>query len=268
MCMMNRVLMAGLLLSSIVHAEPKPLPPVIDNSTYYAGVKSTTPSNNAIYEVLGRVEQLQAEVQQLRGVVEEQSHLIEQLKSRQSTIYTDLDSRLLELNNIVVQGGNVAMPVINAAHTAATQTPTQHPEVAQQQVVVAPVVPEVNQKQLYQDAYESLRNGHTNQAITALKSLLAQFPSGEYADNAHYWLGEAYKVKQDHKAAKQAFMQVVELFPNSQKVPDALLKLGYIELDLNNKTKARDYLTQVTVNYPQTTAAHLATKKLLQLDRP
>jgi TolA-binding protein len=54
-------------------------------------------------------------------------------------------------------------------------------------------------------------------------------------------------------------------YAGSPKVPDALLKLGYIEFEQKNMAKARDYLTQITVAHPNTTAAHLATKKLQQL---
>jgi len=63
-------------------------------------------------------------------------------------------------------------------------------------------------------------------------------------------------------------LKLPEMFPKSPKVPDALLKLGYIELEQNNLAKARDYLTRVKVDYPGTTAAHLASKKLMQLDQP
>lgn len=56
---------------------------------------------------------------------------------------------------------------------------------------------------------------------------------------------------------------MIENYPDSAKVPDALLKLGYVEFDLNNMGKARDYLTRVTANYPDTAAARLASKKLL-----
>ena len=45
-------------------------------------------------------------------------------------------------------------------------------------------------------------------------------------------------------------------------MPDALLKLGLIELDQKNTDKARDYFNRVTANYPETQAARLATKKL------
>ena len=54
--------------------------------------------------------------------------------------------------------------------------------------------------------------------------------------------------------------------PTAAKVPDALLKLGYIEIDQKNMVKAREYLTRVTADYPKSPAALLASKKLLNLD--
>jgi tol-pal system protein YbgF len=126
----------------------------------------------------------------------------------------------------------------------------------------------VNQKELYQEAYETLRNGQNARAIEDFELLIAKFPEGEYADNAQYWLGEAYKANQDYKSAKKAFKKVVKRYSRSPKVADALLKLGYLEIEQKNMAKARDYLTKVTVGYPGTTAAHLANKKLMQMGTP
>lgn len=97
------------------------------------------------------------------------------------------------------------------------------------------------------------------------ESLLADFPAGEFADNSQYWLAEAYKINREYDRAIAAFGKVVSQYPNSSKVPDALLKLGYIELDQQHIAKGRDYLTRVITSYPGTTAAHLASKKLAQM---
>ena len=43
---------------------------------------------------MGRLEQLQAEVQQLTGKVDEQAYRIDELKKHQSTMYSDFDERL------------------------------------------------------------------------------------------------------------------------------------------------------------------------------
>jgi tol-pal system protein YbgF len=97
------------------------------------------------------------------------------------------------------------------------------------------------------------------------ESLYADYPASEYSDNTQYWLGEAYKINREYDKARRAFNKVLDLYPTSPKVPDALLKLGYIELELQNPAKARDYLTRITAGYPDTTAAYLANKKLAQM---
>ena len=265
--------------SLTVSAQSRVLPPVVDNSTYSGGSSytSSAPSANAMYEVLGRLEQLQHEIQQLRGVVEEQSQTIADLKKRQGNIYSDLDSRLHELtggDGSTVKPAFVSMNASGQSEVVKPTTISSGKNVGGYSVSESGNSiatndsvnkPKKNQKALYQSAYETLRNGHNTRAIVEFKALLSEFPKGEYADNSQYWLGEAYKANQDINSAKGAFSKVVKDFPNSPKVPGALLKLGYIEFDQNNIPKARDYLTQVTVNYPDSTAAHLAAKKLTKM---
>ena len=255
-----------LIVSSALYAESRVLPPVVDNSTYPGGstYSASTPSANSMYEVLGRLEQLQHEVQLLRGVVEEQSQTIIDLQKRQGNIYSDLDLRLQALT-----GNDVQHKVVDVTTAQTAQSVVKKPVAVQKKskaVNKDTKSSSMRQKELYHAAYETLRNGHNVRAIAEFKTLLTEFPNGEYADNAQYWLGEAYKVNQDLNAAKAAFSKVVSNYSGSPKVPDALLKLGYIELAQKNKVKARDYLTQVTVSYPGTTAAHLAAKKLKELE--
>ncbi|WP_446810040.1 tol-pal system protein YbgF [Methylomonas sp. 2BW1-5-20] len=247
----------------------------------YAQPAST---DNAIFEVLGRLEQLQSEVQQLRGMVEEQSQTIADLQRKQSNMYSDLDDRMQALT----AGGQAApsptpapapadtagsgQAAVTAAPPSAPAAPVAPPpaSVATATTVAdnkpaATVVAQGNEKERYQSAYDTLRNGHNAQAIKMFQDLLKDFPAGEFADNSQYWLAEAHKINREFDAARAAFNKVVSQYPNSSKVPDALLKLGYIEFDLQNTAKARDYLTRVTTSYPGTTAAHLAEKKLAQM---
>ncbi len=239
-------------ISGSVFAEAKPLPPVVDNSVFVGGASYTSKpsSNDTLNEILGRMEQLQVELQQLRGVVEEQAYAITQLKKRQNNIYADLDQRMQNVSSGQNPTQPEAMPVQIAPPVKPADLPTESSS---------------NEKQQYQDAYDTLRNGHNTKAIADFNAFLSAYPNGEYADNAQYWLGEAYKVVKDVNSAREAFNRLVANYPNSTKVPDALYKLGVIEMDQNNPVKARDYFTKVTVGYPGTTAAHLANKKIQQL---
>ena len=64
----------------------------------------------------------------------------------------------------------------------------------------------------------------------------------------------------------KAFNDVIEKYPDGSKVPDALLRLGMLEMEQKNVEKAREYFTRVTTEYPKSTVATIAVKKLLKLD--
>ncbi len=271
-----------LCVCSAVHAESSP--PVVDSSMNLAGEASTVkPSSpNALYEMIGQMEQLQAEVQQLTGKVEEQANLIAEMKKSQNTLYSDFDERI---QNLEKKAGAVKpsttepeAKVIEPPVAAPGATPEVKQPSPQKQDTVLPSAeapspasvpsppPMGDEKQQYQQAYEALRNGHTAQAIAEFNTLLGKNPNSEFANNAQYWLGEAYRVNQDIDSARKAFNSVIANYPGSSKVPDALLKLGTIEVEQKNTVKAREYLTRVTADFPGSSAARLAAKKLLLLD--
>ena len=51
-------------------------------------------------------------------------------------------------------------------------------------------------------------------------------------------------------------------FPQSAKVADAKLKLGFIEYENQQYPKAREILNEVLKGYPETAAAKMAEKRL------
>ncbi len=70
----------------------------------------------------------------------------------------------------------------------------------------------------------------------------------------------------DHAAA--AFQGVISNWPNSRKVPDALLKLGYTQAEQNKLPAARVTLQQLVAKYPDSDAARLAAERLAELPKP
>jgi tol-pal system protein YbgF len=211
-------------------------------------------------------------------MVEEQAQTIADLERKQTNMYSDLDDRIQLISAPGQVAGAtapavaavVAAPAANAATpiVAAPVAPTTPPPPVVESKPAEPqqsVVAKASEKERYQEAYETLRNGHNAKAIQMFESLQADHPKGELSDNTQYWLGEAYKINRENDKARAAFNKVVSQFPNSSKVPDALLKLGYIEFDQQNVAKARDYFSRITTSYPDTTAAHLASKKLAQM---
>jgi len=128
----------------------------------------------------------------------------------------------------------------------------------------APVV-EADPETLYHRHQAALRAGHHAEAIAGFRDFLARFPHHDYADNAQYWLGEAYYDQKQYRQAMAEFRKVVKDYPRGNKVPDALLKVGYCYAALGEQDKARDVLGQVVALYPTSAPARLASQKLAEL---
>ena len=104
-----------------------------------------------------------------------------------------------------------------------------------------------------------------DEAATAFRAFLKNYPGSSYADNAQYWLGEVYYVTRDFRAALDEFGALLKRFPDSPKVPGAMLKMGYSQYELKNWKAAADLLDQVTRRFPGTSMAKLARERLARM---
>ena len=114
----------------------------------------------------------------------------------------------------------------------------------------------------YRAAVELVKAGKHDEAQTALRAFLKNYPRHDYADNAQYWLGEDFYAQKDFTHALAEFRATIETYPRGNKVPDALLKVGYCYQALGQAEKARAVLEQVVSLYPKSEPAALASKRL------
>jgi len=128
-------------------------------------------------------------------------------------------------------------------------------------------VDDAGAREAYKRYYDALRAGNHAHAITGFRSFLEQYPNHDYADNAQYWLGEAFYDQRQFKSAVREFRAVVDNYPRGNKVPDALLKVGYCYLALGKLDKGRGVLEQVVAIYPKSGPAKLAARKLEELQK-
>ncbi len=259
--------------------------------------------NPALVDALLRLDQLQEEVQMLRGMVEEQQHLLRQLRQQQKDQYLDLDGRLQQLTGGMPAGASrPVQPLVQAGATPAPSTPTVEPANPTTAVATpapaasapvslgAPAVrealpepartvalgereaasaqelhdPEAERK-AYEEAFSDLKEGHYADAAKKFAAFVQRWPASDYADNAQYWLGESYYVTRNYRIALEAFQQLEQRFPDSSKLPDAQLKIGYTYFELKDWDNARKTLQMVVERYPGTTVAKLAAKRLKML---
>lgn len=223
--------------------------------------------SRGLMEMLTRLEQLQQEVQRLRGDVEVQGHDLEQLRQRQRDLYLDVDRRLQRLESAGTPAA--AGPGVAPEETAdADRAPAQPSEPATSATDVGEIAAAgADQREQYQQALGILREGRYMQAAEAFRGFLQTHPDSAYAGNAQYWLAESFYVTRQFPQALEEFGEVVEAYPGSNKVADARLKIGFIHYEMEDWDAARRELEAVTRAYPGTTAARLAEERLLRLQR-
>jgi tol-pal system protein YbgF len=117
----------------------------------------------------------------------------------------------------------------------------------------------------YQTALSMYRKGRFSAAADAFQSFAKKYTQHSYADNAIYWLGECFYDLKRYRLALKIFRRVVEEYPTGNKAPDALLKMAYSYLKLEEKANARTVLAQLMQSFPKSEVARLASKTLMKI---
>lgn len=206
-------------------------------------------ANGSLVELTVQSDELQRQSAELQGRVETLEHSAEGTAGRQRDLYLDLDERVQNLEQ-GLRGAVAGVSVLDGGSLAPGQLP----------------VPGGSDRDNYQAAFELLKEQRYEPAAMAFQQFLVSFPDSQLADNAQYWLAESYYVTNKFEDALDQFRVVIDDYPRSRKVPDALLKMGYCNYELQRWTDARAALDRVQAEYPDTTAARLAEQRLKRLD--
>jgi tol-pal system protein YbgF len=251
-------------------------------------------SNQSLVDLAQHLDQVQSDVRQLRGRIEELEYNNEATKKQQRDLYNDLDKRISALGHgggasggVGAGGGGAggtsgggfdgsaaasggagaaggsAAPSGGTGAGSGSGSASSGGSTAPGGLADASGSGANSEEQtVYAQSFDALKAGSYSVAITGFKSFLSSYPSSPLAENAQYWLGEAYYVTRDFDSATGAFRNVLQKYPSSRKAPDALLKLGYTQLEQKKVGEGRATLQQVVQKYPGTDAAKLASERL------
>ena len=251
-------------------------------------------------DAAAKLNAMQSEVQSLRGQVEELTHTLQQMQGQQKAMYSDLDKRLSQqMVNVQAAPAGVSLSDDASVKTTSKVKPSVikakpkslAPATAPQESVIADT-PDVSsaapkaakaiknkvaaadnlsamggqeELNIYQTAYDLIKAKKYDAAIATLQKMLSKYPSGQFAANAHYWLGELYGLQSKNAEAAVEFAKVVKNYPDSPKVSDAQLKLGMIYAAEFKWAEAKSTFRKVITHYPGSTPARLATQQLREI---
>lgn len=245
--MLNRSIALSLLLAmgAAVNAAPAPVIDVNSGSLekrFEELERKVDARTDAQHRVQQQLDDMQVQVDELRGAVELHNHQLEKILERQRELYLEIDKRI----EAVMQQAPTVVPVVN------------EPIEQSSSVVVA-----AGEDEAYDRAVNLiLRDKLYDQAIPEFQAFLKNYPKSSYVANARYWLGQLLFNKQDWAGAGEQFQAVVKNFPDSTKRADALWKLGVVEQKKANIAKAKQLFEQVIKDYPNSSASKLAQTSL------
>ncbi|QYJ88576.1 MULTISPECIES: tol-pal system protein YbgF [Shewanella] len=240
--MKTAVVTAAILMSvGVAVAAPAPVEDVAGGSSEdrVARLERIIKAKQAAeFEMQQRLDTLQQEVLDLRGLTEQQSYQINQMLQRQRQLYDDI-ANLSKAKSTPV-----------AATPAATSSETSS----------------LGETASYERAVNLvLKERQYDEAIPAFREFIAQYPNSTYAANANYWLGQLLYNKGELAEAGKAFNTVVNQFKESNKRGDSLVKLGMIAQKRNDNAAAKRYYQQVVSEYANSAAARIAKQQMVGL---
>jgi tol-pal system protein YbgF len=216
-------------------------------------------------ELLNQITQLRDELRSLRAELEELKQAQEQQAQRARAQYVDLDSRIARLSGQAPAEGATPPPdAASGGAGSASTPPATDVEDATPAVYGDPGILDRGQdeQQAYLAAFDRLKSGDYVAAASAFQDFLGTWPSGAYAPNALYWLGESYYVTQNYPLAEEQFQALLDRYPTHDKAPGALLKVGLAQYGQRRMDAASGTLADVVARYPGTDAARIADERL------
>lgn len=105
-------------------------------------------------------------------------------------------------------------------------------------------------EQLYNYAFNLLRQSQYAPAEAGFKEFLAKYPKNDLASNAQYWLGQSFVVRGDYKQAEVALLDGYRHYPKGAKAPDTLYLLGFSAGKLGQTKEACAAFKRFGTEYP------------------
>lgn len=122
----------------------------------------------------------------------------------------------------------------------------------------------ISETDYYNQGFGLMKQSKFEEAVSIFEKQLETYPQGESADDAHYWIAEAMYVSRDLPVAKKHLKTLIQDYPQSRRVPDAMLKTAYIEQQQGNQIEARILFQEIVNFHPKSDAAIAAKNRLAE----
>ncbi len=216
----------------------------------FADLTATTVRSNA--DLAQKVSALEERLETLHATLEVTSRRLEKISQELASTRASLARPVLPA---VTAGDGSGLPTAVGAPTDPGAAP----------LAATPAEATASPEELYRSSYEDYLRGNYDLAAQGFREYLRRWPDTDLSDNAQYWVGECLDAQDQTQPALDAFTELLERFPASDKAAAAQLKKGLLYLKLGDQGQGVVHLQYVVFEHPGTQEADLARERLRSL---
>ena len=202
------------------------------------------------------IEQVNAQLTQLRRSVLELSNLIESLRSE----LANSRGKSEQLARDLADAQRLQKDIVQGTEDRFKRLEPSKVSVDGLEFMAAPA--EIRE---YDTALATMRKGDFAQALPAFSEFVRRYSSSGYQPSALFWLGNLHYSQRNYKEALNQYRALVSASPAHLRAPEALLSIANCQLELKDPKASRKTLEELVKAYAESEAASLAKARLAKL---
>ena len=205
------------------------------------------------------LEEMNEDIRILSGRLEEMEHSMQQQQRKAEKLEKKRQERLDRLERRMDQ---------NLEHIRSMEQYLNLESTKKSVAVTTPGISAkkpVSEEEIYRSAKQAFDQGDSEAARRGFQEFIKRYPKSKNADNAQFWIGEIYYREKWYEKAILEYQNVIEKYPQGNKVPAALLKQGLAFSNIGDQANSKLILEELNRKYPKSNEAKIAAEKLKTL---
>ncbi|MBF4987789.1 YbgF trimerization domain-containing protein [Methylophilus sp. 14] len=208
-------------------------------------------NGKGLLDMQNQLEQIRQDVAQLKGDLEVVTHQLEDMRTKQSASYTDLDTRVRKLETLAQSVTSGQMPVSSANGNGSGDA---KPDVSQQESSAFAEAESLNQAGKYKEAFN------------AYDAFLKNHAASKLAPDALYGMGYTQFALKSYKSSAATQQKFLDSYATHALAPNAMLNLANSQIQLGQIPAAKKTLKDLIAAYPSAEVTPSAQKRLKVLE--
>lgn len=207
-------------------------------------------NGKGLLDMQNQLEQIRQDVAQLKGDLEVVTHQLEDMRTKQNAAYTDLDTRVRNLETLAqsVTSGQAATPGANGGNG------NTKADVPQQELSAFAEAESLNQAGKYKEAFN------------AYDAFLKNYSGSKLTPDALYGMGYVQFALKSYKSSAATQQKFLDSYASHSLAPNAMLNLANSQIQLGQIQAAKKTLKELIAAYPSAEVTPSAQKRLKVLE--